>query len=306
MRTTICKEQAAKLIGPKVAKKLNNWAPDKIKLLAPPKTLADDTTKLLLTDHNERPLAVMICGITEFTNLAFRNTERANQVREKLHGDEKLVVLEPLDFGYTDDINYAVWPYVKPLSNHTPFFQIQKIAMRGKILPWLRNATQQTIETPSSEELYTSFISPLTKLTAEPELDSIVKSKIENILKRIESENWKPLFSLAHNDLWIGNVLNATNNKYRISVIDWAGAQVKGKSIFDLVKICMDLKVTGKKYSSEISQTCKILDCSIEDADSYLLSSMATLFQNLEHFPKDRYFALLKRLYNFHCANKAG
>ena len=303
MEQGLAPSEAIEKLSPIIKKNLNDWDIEHIKPLAAPKAVLDDTAKFLLFNKQRIPAAVLICGKTEFGNLAGRSAERVSNIRASLQGDEKKAVLAPLDYGDINGLNFALWPYRKPLSGNKILGRLQRYSLRKKILSWLHNATHQTIQKPLNAELEEVFISPLKALQSSEEIKGTLDKRVHNFIGKIESQSWKPVFTMAHNDLWVGNVLNAKDNKYKISVIDWAGSNLKGIAIFDLVKICIDLRVRGNAYSIEVKKACDLLECDMHDSEGYLLASMALLLQNIEHFPRDRFFKLLQRVHRFHMSN---
>ena len=303
MEQGLAPSEAIEELSPIIEKNLTDWDSENIKPLAVPKAVLDDTTKILLFNKQRVPTAVLICGKTEFGNLAERSAERVIGIRSRLQGDEKKAVLAPLDYGDVSGLNFALWPYRKPLSGNKILGRLQRYSLREKILSWLHNATHQTIQKPIGAELEEDFIKPLSVLQSSEEIKGTLDKRVHNFIEKIERQSWRPVFTMAHNDLWVGNVLNAKDNKYKISVIDWAGSNPKGLAIFDLVKICIDLRVRGKAYATEVKNACDVLECEVDESEGYLLASMALLLQNIEHFPRHRFFGLLQRVHRFHMSN---
>lgn len=76
-----------------------------------------------------------------------------------------------------------------------------------------------------------------------------------------------------------------------------------GLPIFDLLRFGRSARVSDAALRTEVEAHCRMLECSPQDATSYLLAALGVIGGNLEHFPHHAYvrmseiaFGLLSRV----------
>ena len=119
-------------------------------------------------------------------------------------------------------------------------------------------------------------------------------------LERISTKEWQPKHVLMHGDLWLGNILLKKNPNIlntlkpydNFVVTDWAGSEVKGYAMYDLIRFAESTNLSSKKIKFEIERHCKLLNCNPVDACSYLLAGLGFIGMNLENFPLNRFISM--------------
>lgn len=265
----------------------------------PPGIVADDTTKLLIYNTLGEKVAFLICSLQKYSDIPERSLYYSKQIKKALGADAGKVVLEPLIHGKTEGIIYILWPYCNPVSTNRFLKRIQLFKLKPALFNWIKLSTQLTLKKPTSNELEKRFLIPLTTLIKNTGIDTTIYNEIDATITRLKNDTWKPYFVMAHNDLWLNNILLKGNSWDDFVIIDWAGGRLKSYGIYDLVRISKDMNLSEKQFHSEIKKHCKILECEIEDSKSYLLSSLAYLGMNLDQFPEDKYLALVKTCSNY-------
>ena len=102
-------------------------------------------------------------------------------------------------------------------------------------------------------------------------------------------------------DLWQDNVLlDTTSTSIRaltseFVIIDWAGANLKGYGIYDLLRLARSMGLTRHALARELHVHARILGCQLTDSMGHLLASLGYLGMHLEHFPSERYVLLVRR-----------
>src|SRR5262249_22523234 len=123
----------------------------------------------------------------------------------------------------------------------------------------------------------------------------LARDAVANAIRQLDAQQWKPKFVLAHNDLWIGNILRDPNNaRFPFVIIDWLGSAIHGFVMFDLVRIAESSGLTKYELTSEVNAHCQILDCTREQAGYYLLAALGHVALTLEDFPRIRFEKMAK------------
>ena len=109
-------------------------------------------------------------------------------------------------------------------------------------------------------------------------------------MRQLQNGEWQPQFVLAHNDLWLGNVLHApAGGKYPFAIIDWLGASTRGYAIYDLVRLAQSTGLARNAIAVELESHRALLECRREQLQFYLLAALGSILLNLEAFPRERF-----------------
>src|SRR5207248_10552168 len=119
-----------------------------------------------------------------------------------------------------------------------------------KLFEWLSLVTMKTSRAPENVE---AFDVALNRIASE----SLAPQAAAEALGQLRAGEWKPKFVLAHNDLWIGNVLRAPGNRqFPFVIIDWLGSVTRGFAIFDLVRLAESLGLSPRALGEELDIHC--------------------------------------------------
>jgi aminoglycoside phosphotransferase (APT) family kinase protein len=223
---------------------------------------------------------------------------RSREAKAALGPELGRVILDPVDEGESEGLSYAILPYRTPLdrSRLTGFLSRKLVA--PAVLEWLRRATAATLRVTSAETARRDFGEPLEHLAASGDVTDDVRAEARQALERLRSGAWSPAHVLMHGDLWVGNILLDHAPALlgpRLSpegsrgpgfvVIDWGTARVAGHAIYDLVRVAHSFRLVPSRLQAEIEQHCRLLDCALPDARSYLLAALGQLGMAREHMP---------------------
>lgn len=261
---------------------------------------SDDTMKFLIKEGNKN-IAFLLCCYSEFGDIPLRNLKKITKIKKKLSKKVSSVLLEPIMSGEVEGVCFVVWPYCDALSDHFLIHRLQSMNVRSRSLSWLRKVNKKSRRKLKRSEVDKHFINLLKRFGARNDLDTNVKEAINMQVQSLENGSWHPYFVLAHNDLWIGNVLMNENNKYNgLTIIDWASARrKKGFAIYDLVRLSMSLNLSKRAFNKELEAHCKILHCDVRNSMGYLLASLAFLAENLDQFPEERFLSLVNSCFEY-------
>ncbi len=217
---------------------------------------------------------------------------RAEQAKVALGAQAGSVILDPLDCGRFDGLSYAVLPYCKPLSVSRPWWWLQRAKLAPQLFEWLWHVNERTVRDVSNDDVESRFRAPLQHLISLTMLSESLRAAAKEAEDRLRRRAWVPKVVLSHGDLWKGNILLRSEtkpNEHRFVVIDWAGAELQGHAIYDLVRLAQSLRLHRRGLGREINRHCGVLGCEVIDAKSHLLSALGHLGMNLEHFPVEAY-----------------
>lgn len=251
---------------------------------------------LLIRNRSGRAVAVLLFSSPEEPDVMRRYAERAAQARQALGERLGQVVLPPLASGESEGTSYIVLPFCSPLSRRRGLFHLQRYLLRGRVYRWLREVTARTARPAAGPEIEADFLLPLKALASHTGVNAEVRQAAEAAMRRLEAGHWKPRYVLAHNDLWLGNLLlrkswplGPAGEPFPFHVIDWAAARVNGHAIYDLMRFTVDAACPTRQVARELRSHCRLLDCELANARSYLLSALGDLWIRRGNFPEDRF-----------------
>ena len=279
---------------------------ENISLLEPPKDVGDDATKILVKDNQKQNQYVILISPEKYPDAVSNYVNQIDQAKEALGKTLSRNVLNYEKAGRVNNQSYVILPFYDSfrVSNRIswPFARKQ---LRPAIFNWLVNATNQTRTPPTESELQLSFIGNLSYIRDNHDIDDHIRETASNALKEIDNQTWQPHFCLAHNDLWVGNLLLTKcafrlfkymdlNNK--IILIDWAGSRIKGYPIFDLIRISQSLDVVDWVIKGELKKHSEKLGCEPAQSAYYLLAAFGHIGLNLGEYPYIRYMDMVHHL----------
>lgn len=271
-----------------------------VSFLSQANTVADGTTVLLLRDSARQSRAVVLCSAPVAPDMVGRAMNRARQAKAHLGAPTGDRILDPLAEGSVQGISYAVLPYCNSLSKSRLVGRIQHAFLGPLIFDWLWRVTECTVRDVEPAAIDRSFAEPLRTMASLATVSDTMRAAAERAAERLDGGVWTPRHVLMHGDLSIGNVLIRPASRDieqrrwrdRFVVIDWAGSEIHGYAMYDLVRFAISIRLNARSLRREVDCYCRLLRCERADAKSYLLAALGHLANNLEHFPIDRYASM--------------
>jgi len=269
-----------------------------LRFLSAATTVADGTSVLLVRTVTDPLFAVVLCSASASPDLVATSMRRAHAARSALTRNHlSSHILEPLMEGRVQELSYAVLPFCEPLSESRVGWWLQRSRLRPRLLNWLRGAVENTLCDVNNDAVDRCFAKPLQHLSSLAFVGSNLRSAALKAMRRLDAGTWNPKYVIMHGDLWKGNVLirkSTNSDSYqdwasRFVIIDWAGSEVKGHAIYDLIRLAESMKLAPNRLRQELAWHCHILDCRIEDAESYLLAALAHVEDASEYLPPERF-----------------
>ncbi|SMC99211.1 Ecdysteroid kinase [Desulfocicer vacuolatum DSM 3385] len=262
----------------------------------------DVTYKGIIADKNNTPAAFILCANPIGKTLVKDNVEKARSARSLLQSPHDQVIVLPFVHGEVLGVSWAIYDLNTPLTANRWMWQVQKRLLTPMVGKWLTDVVKQTRHPMCATGQSVAVISALQTVCREKKFPKEMIQSAENAMEALSSGAWCPFTSLAHNDLWRGNIMRppktgVTACQFRI--IDWAGADTRGIPFFDLFKFLQSFTVPRSQGKKMIQAHCDILECRPVDATAYLLTALGVLGQNLNQFPHHAYVNLAKGLYAF-------
>jgi hypothetical protein len=259
--------------------------------------VADGTTVLLLRNTLDRSLRVVLCSPPVSPDMVKRAMDRAHLARSILGASAAAPILDPLAQGRVQGLSYAVLPYCHNLSESRSVWWLQRALLRPSIFNWLRQITECTMRDAERASIEHDFTAPLQRIVWLTPLRGRLRAAASRAIERINEGAWVPKLVLMHGDLWKGNILIRPQDNIlrridisnRFVITDWAGSEVSGYAIYDLVRLADSMHLNARNLQREVERHCSLLGCEPVDATSYLMAALGHIAMNLEHFPIDRY-----------------
>lgn len=208
-------------------------------------------------------------------------TERA---RQRLGAELGSVILPILGHGEISSRSYSIFELCKPLSNNRFGKVIQRTLLRPRISEWLRKVA--ALPEASSNNAADRFRLNLMALAEHAASSQILRHAAENGLS-VLNDGFVPRFVPMHGDLWEGNIVLRKDGGY--AVIDWAGSQMEGYGVYDLVRFSQAFRFSKRLLRKELFEHERLLG---GHADLYLAAAIGHIVRNLGEFPLDRCIAM--------------
>lgn len=271
----------------------------KIELFEYHANLPSSTGKSLIYNAFGKKIAFMSFSPIDGENLTLKALEVSRQIKKEIDLKDSEAILEPIITGTTEGIHFVVWPYLKSISNNKILRYIQLILLKQPIISWLFSVTRYSLTATDAMEKEISFIDPLESFITNKGISVEIRNVGKEIIHKLKNGSFTPYFVIAHNDLWVGNILLQRSKYQKFTIIDWAGANLKGYPIHDLLCIAIMLKLSKRELSRELRNYCNIINCPINHSIFHLVAGLAYLGQNLNNFPEENYLQVVDYLYSY-------
>ncbi|MEM9215067.1 MAG: hypothetical protein AAGD25_12060 [Cyanobacteria bacterium P01_F01_bin.150] len=284
-----------------------------ISLLCAAKPVLDDVTKLIVKDQRDRPSAVILCSPPAYPHIVATYMERTQQASKVLGPTLDHVVVAPLHQGTVNGLSYTVLPYHQPLESSKLKWYWQRFRLGPEMFQLLQQITATTCQAAGEEQVKNNFVKPLNYLIQLEECPDSCRNLAKKALASLSDKSWQPHHVLMHNDLWKGNVLlsreqnrSGKNWQNRFVLIDWSGSTTQGYGIYDLIRLAGSMQLSATSLRHQLEAHCKVLNCTMEQAEYHLVTALGYLAVHLENFPMNRFLDLLQNCMNtFEAAQKS-
>lgn len=233
-------------------------------------------------------------------DLVARGTDNIRAVRQRLPRDVGRTVLQPIGEGRVGGMSTAIWRWQRPMFSNARLIRKAQIRVRRhRLLDWSYDFIAGGLARgPGENEVAGRFIPDLERVALDARHGEAMRADAHRALDRLHGGRWANLVSsVEHGDLWHGNFLTGRRGDAPLYVIDWAGARLDGYPMYDFARLSMSLGVTPSTGRRIVRRFADLLDCTPEDLVGYLLCSLGSLSDRLEHFPPDRYYAMADRVH---------
>lgn len=256
---------------------------------------ADSPRKWLVETSEGRLRAVLQLSPRGFPGIVARGVAHARAAAAALGSPLASAVLLPLVEGEIDGASFALTPWKRPLERTLCGGRIARLCIAPRVLGWLHRAVARTARALDDAEIAREVAAPLERL-AGAELSVGVRGAARRALERLEGGAWRPRATLAHMDLWAGNLLlphRATGPvpAAGFHLIDWAGADLAGLPFYDLARLLGSLRPPRPWARRAARAHCRALGCAPADAVASALASVARLGVKLEQMPRAQWAA---------------
>lgn len=224
--------------------------------------------------------------------------DRQRRIIARLGDRTASVILTPTQLGTVDGRSFALFSYRQPLSQGRLRGRWQRWRLRRPVLAWLNDAVAETAGQATGADLQRRFLEPLWTLSQDLKLDERLREGADEAVDAAVAGRWRPFSTVAHNDLWLDNVLlapGAVSGGYGFVIIDWGLANPYGQPFYDLMRLAGSLRLRPASLRHAIDAHCAALACSRHDAMRYLLAGLGWLRQNLNEFPHERFVQTANR-----------
>jgi hypothetical protein len=262
--------------------------------LTPADAPADATYKVVYKNATGHEVAFLLSANTLNPDLVAINVAKAKHARQLLPPLLADAIQVPVADGTFNRISWALFTIMAPLSEHPWRWRLQKLQLARPLTRWLTDVTHASKQAVSNDDMEAIVVKPLTAIADNTAFSKPFRQRAARAIAEIESGRWAPQTTLAHNDLWKGNIMLPLNRWSRTTsskfyIIDWAGSSIRGFAFFDLMKLARSFKFPDLFTRRIIDAQCAALDCAVQNSMDYLLAALGALGRNLGHFPAHIY-----------------
>ena len=270
-----------------------------VQLLGRPgmKTDVEDATSqsLLIKRGARTPWAVQILSAQSAPDFVIEGVRRAKQARHALGERLGSVALQPLSTGEFRGRSFAIWPYHHPVNGGGLSRKAGSLLAQVRVARWLVDSARHSVQevpTDRVDELYTE---PLRFVADGSLFTSSMRAAAGRALARLKDGQLQPKTVVAHNDLWLGNVLLPANRHATRSLpcgfalIDWRGSSCNGYPFADQVRFLGASTLSRLVLRRELGRMCTAVGCQADDVGNYLLTAIGQLGLQRGSFPLERY-----------------
>src|SRR5262245_36505559 len=246
----------------------------RIEPLGTPADVTDGTVQAVLRGSREASLAVVLCSSPAAPGLVARDVTNAAAAKRMLGERLGSVILDPLVAGEIDGLSFAIFPWHRPCSNSRIVWAAERPLLGARVLGWLHAAATATA---SRADVPAEFVTPLQHLEQQEFLSASIRRDVTFALERLSAGAWRPSHTLDHNDLWRGNILTRSkararsSGSYPFAVIDWAGENLRGYGLFDLIRWCHSIRIGRRRVARDVRLLCEALGCEQAAAMGHIL-----------------------------------
>jgi hypothetical protein len=264
-----------------------------------PRLVADHVEKAIVFTPQARPALLVMIAPAAYPDCVREAFVRADAARLALGGGVAQAVQVALRNGFVDGRRFAVVPYLTPPGGGWLPLGWERRRWRRPVLAWLREVTRQTVVLPPEESYAEDFFAPLQALSVLTAVGEGVREAARASIHDLEVGRWQPRWVLAHNDLWLGNLLRPRPRPPGappFAVIDWGGSRVRGYPMYDLLRIASSLHLPAASLRRELREHSALIGCDPAHAKDHLLTALGGLSLTLGQWPVERFAAAAHRL----------
>ena len=213
------------------------------------------------------------------------------RIAESLPASLSRTLLPIIGSGHFEERSFLVLPRCTPLSAGRLGRFLDKKRVADDILPWLRDLAAWKAHAPDDPG---RFIASLNALIRMDDLPVAVRETAQRMERQLRDGAIRPWHVPMHGDLWRNNVMRRDDGS--LAVIDWAGSEVDGYGIYDLVRFKQSFNIADARYRSELRWYAELMGG--EDAVmAHLLGALGHYADRLGEFPRERFVTLAADCY---------
>jgi hypothetical protein len=246
---------------------------------------SDATIKLIHTSVDGKPIFVTVSGDGN-PDLVARATRNIQDVRGQLSERWAEPVVKPLETGMVQGRSFAVWPMLSEFPERRVPRYLAKRRIRPEVFYWLSAVLAEThIHTTAADRQVIS--ANLAILLEDRRHPDHLRRAADISANRLATGSWVPVHCVQHSDLWMGNIMVApTGSLTSFSLIDWAGATIRGYPFFDLCRFAISSNAPSRLVKKHVISQLGQLNADSVDVTSYVLCALGQMQSHLEFFPE--------------------
>jgi Phosphotransferase enzyme family len=258
-----------------------------------------DSPTVFAANVDGQARAVVSAASPTAPRMVERTALRTHAARQALAAVDPHRVLEPLAVEHVQGISCALFPLCEALGSRRLLSWWINRRVAATLFDWLLDVARATRQAAPEGAAVEAVRENLQAMARHPALDYSLRESAALADGALVLDRWMPCWVLMHGDLWRGNVMLRRDlpggHTRRLVVIDWAGCQVDGWPLFDLIRLADSLGVPARSLAQQILRHCALLAITPEQARYGVAAALAQTLSRLENFPVDHFAAMARR-----------
>lgn len=251
--------------------------------------VADSTRKFFLENDSGKAQSFLLAAKVEHGDIVGVAAKNACKLYDQLPQNLAKNILKPIYTGEIDGFSYAIYELCQPLTSGKIQAKIQNTGVFDKVVSWHQQVTKATLK-PIESDFKSRILPQMNELVACFDQQPEIQAKISNSVQSLNSNSHSPLkTSVAHTDLWRGNIMWSTTGEKDFRVIDWAGMSLLNNPFFDLSRLIVSFRPRQNRAKASVLTYKEIMGCDSNEVMTYFYMSMSDLLHNLDNFPVERF-----------------
>lgn len=236
---------------------------------------------------------IALIAADAFPDTALQEASKMQAMKMRLGGQVGHMVLDVRAQGLVNGRSFLVVDRCDALPQGRIRGRLGRWMIRRQMLQWLRQVGSLAAEPDTDAQQ--EFLASLQALESMPALPDAIRREANTQMEKIQAHPFLARHVPMHDDLWVGNIMRRGDGS--LIVIDWAGSQIHGYGLYDLIRLSQSLRLPRSVLAAEIAWHGEVLGDVRQAPMLHLLGALGYYACHLGEFPVERFVGLSMACY---------